>query len=333
LAGTLFQGSYSAGLDVNADGYGDVLVRAWYDRTGNGFYCGRYFLFLGSEAPDTTPALVFDASDFEGRHQREGFCLLPDVNGDGYDDWGMYYVWDDLRYDGYYVFFGSEHPDANYDVELQGNGGWLEWDGQIAGGDFNGDGIGDIVTGLNGGFIDGGEVHIHLGSGWWARQDRAEIIMCGDRDYGEEYRRMGALVGGVGDYNGDGVDDFVVAADDPSLGCDRIVVFAGNRDWRLDVNDKDILKEVDLSLDVSPNPFNDSARLRYVLAKPGAIRLSIYNTQGRLIEPLLNSYQKAGIHNIDIPADRLATGLYLAVLTCDIAGSRKTKCLKMLKIQ
>jgi hypothetical protein len=64
-----------------------------------------------------------------------------------------------------------------------------------------------------------------------------------------------------------------------------------------------------------PNPFNPTTTLRYHLATSGPVRLTIVNMRGQVVANPVNSYQKAGTHEISWSAldhfgQPLASGVY-----------------------
>ena len=64
-----------------------------------------------------------------------------------------------------------------------------------------------------------------------------------------------------------------------------------------------------------PNPFNPSTNLSYTLAEEGAITLSIYDINGRLIENIVDSYQNAGSYNVVWDASTFSSGIYFVMLS------------------
>lgn len=196
--------NHTGGSDVNDDGFHDILVRYLYisNRDIRYYYC----LYLGSDPPSGEIALEWNYNHYEGREMVAGFALLPDVNGDGYDDWGMHYMTENLRDDGYYIFFGGEEPDDEPDVELDGTQDVHPLEAYLVGGDFNQDGFGDVATSSRYGHHAQGEVAIYFGRR--RMREEPDIDINGEEDYDLNY--LGDIIGAIGDYNGDGTDDFVV---------------------------------------------------------------------------------------------------------------------------
>ena len=315
--------NYSSGFDVNGDGYDDILFKSWEQHENDHRMKYWYRLYLGGDPMDTIPAFEFREDHFEGRfvnrEMRHGFSLLSDVNDDGYDDWGIY--WEEWyeRYedDGFFIFFGSEEPDMEPDLELEGHRHlWLD-EGEIAGGDFNGDGIGDIVAGF---YIhpDMGEIHIHFGS---RRIDgETDIYIDSERNYGGEFLRMGYRVGAVGDYNGDGIDDFVTV----DRGRDyhpKVIIFAGDEDWFVGMDDNKMPESYSFSIQANPNPFNSKVTISFSLIQACKVQLTVYDVQGRLVETLENRRIIKGHHRLTWTND--TSGIYFVML--DAGNTRKVK--------
>ena len=317
---------YSSGLDINGDGYDDALIATY--RNPDRFHKSHYSMFLGGDPPDTIPVFEFDYDLYDELKVNQGFSLLPDVNGDGFDDWGVYWYHEDLFRDGYYLFFGGENPDMEVDVELEGNHAIAVLDGDISGGDFNGDGFGDIVTGMSGGFNILGEIHIHFGRP--NIREEADIVINAVRDYGEEFEFLGAALGATGDYNGDGIDDFVSRIDGHPP---KIAVFAGNPDWVVNSVSNDLPDQFQLLFEANPNPFNAEVRLSLSLPYPGNVKMIVYDVYGRLVATVADSLLSDGRHDFMLNGGQLSSGVYFARLVFEGGGKRtgvfkKLVCLK-----
>jgi hypothetical protein len=67
-----------------------------------------------------------------------------------------------------------------------------------------------------------------------------------------------------------------------------------------------------------PNPFRQTTTLRYELAQPQPVTLTVYDVRGRRIATLVDGTQEAGLHEATFDAATLPPGLYLYRLS---AGS------------
>jgi len=313
----------SGGLNINGDDYEDMLVLTYEGENSDSL---TYSLYLGGDPPDTLPAVHVRAGDY---NLTEQFTMLPDVNGDGYDDWGVYWYTARPWNDGFHIFFGSEEPDGEPDVSLEGARGRWPGSGRIAGGDFNGDGFGDIVATTIGG-PDGVETSglmLHFGNRWFdsgEEEQRADIYVDLLSQYGEfdvDFVWGVGPLGAIGDYNDDGCDDFVARAHDKAF------IFAGDEDWVVGVNEPDFPEEYKLSLEATPNPFNDQVTISYQVPVSGEVRLSVYDVQGRLVEQLEDSLEISGEHKLTWQSQ--TSGIYLILLQTETASVvKKVVCIK-----
>ncbi len=66
-----------------------------------------------------------------------------------------------------------------------------------------------------------------------------------------------------------------------------------------------------------PNPFNATTRISYSLPNPEHISLKLFNTEGRRVATIIDSFQRAGSHEIIIDASKLniSSGSYIYRLT------------------
>jgi hypothetical protein len=78
-----------------------------------------------------------------------------------------------------------------------------------------------------------------------------------------------------------------------------------------------------------PNPFNPTTTIRYSLAKAARVELKLYDPTGRQVALLVDADQAAGIQEVTLRADDLASGVYFYRL---IAGDfRETRKMLLLK--
>lgn len=68
-----------------------------------------------------------------------------------------------------------------------------------------------------------------------------------------------------------------------------------------------------------PNPFNPLTALSYTLSTGAQVRLSIWDTAGRLVQTLVDGWQEAGVHAATFDGSNQPAGIYLARLQ---AGNR-----------
>lgn len=159
------------------------------------------------------------------------------------------------------VLFASVGLAAPTVVELSSNPETLEIQGQAAGqelggtglgisrtlttGDLNGDGIGDLVIATPN-YGTTGAVHVVFGRATWPTNlalipDLAEVVIGG----ASSQRLATALA--IGDVNGDGLGDLVVGAntlDAPGLtDCGKVLIYFGRTNWpaALNIADADVI--------------------------------------------------------------------------------------------
>ena len=63
-------------------------------------------------------------------------------------------------------------------------------------------------------------------------------------------------------------------------------------------------------INLAPNPSRGAATLTYIVKNEGNVRVSLYDTAGRLVNNLVDGRKAAGTHSIDINGGNLASGVY-----------------------
>ncbi|WP_375578532.1 HYR domain-containing protein [Marivirga tractuosa] len=202
--------SGSAG-DFNDDGIDDILLSESGGRAGSS--SGNSFIFFGSDQPFNT---TYSVSDFDGE---KGFMTskgrsssaLGDFNNDGIDD--VVVTLTGSFDDDYYILFGDDRNfEPVFDIStLNGTKGFIltsNVGSSMAAGDFNNDGISDLVIGDT---FDG--VYVYLGrergfDNFHFLDDESAFHIEND---GEE-KEFGYSLDGNFDYNGDGISDLLVGA-------------------------------------------------------------------------------------------------------------------------
>jgi len=297
----------AVGGDLNADGYDDIVLRQTISSSD-----AIFRLILGGVAADTTPAWVITPEDFPKKQLNRGqFAILPDINGDGYDEWGMYYCTDTGAFDGVLVFLGKDVPTKVPEINLPGFSSISGTKGDLCGGDFNGDGYGDIVVGNPTSQWYAGEIKMFFGHPGFEPKPTTDIAFIGEGQMGSvEWQVMGYKVGAVADYNGDGVDDFA------ALGNHNLAVFAGSRDWEVNVPvEETVPQSYELSLKTYPNPFNSSIKIEFGGDKERSV-VEVYSVDGRRVCQLFDGYPDVGVNRMEWTAPvQLGAGVYLIVFT------------------
>ncbi|MBY8977381.1 FG-GAP repeat protein [Rhodobacteraceae bacterium NNCM2] len=225
--------------DLNGDGIGDIAISAPF-RTANGeASAGETFVIFGSSAgfgASVSLASLDGSNGFviqgESAEDSIGLSLsgAGDINGDGIDDLLIGAPSSNGSGTGYVVFGSNTGFAAALQLSaLNGANGFAipglavfdrTGDSVSAAGDFNGDGIDDLIIGSSGVTVGGnayaGAVQIIFGSdsGFGASFDLASL----DGTNGvtltvdEAFSGLGLSVSDIGDFNGDGIDDVVVGA-------------------------------------------------------------------------------------------------------------------------
>ncbi|MBC8204620.1 MAG: metallophosphoesterase [FCB group bacterium] len=110
----------------------------------------------------------------------------------------------------------------------------------------------------------------------------------------------------------------------PAGATTTINVFATSRNFN-----PSITSENSLRLEIYPNPFNDNTSIHLHLPKSQNIKLSIYDTTGRLIQELVYGYFACGDYIIPFNGEGLSSGIYFAILKAEA----KTRVEKLLYIK
>jgi hypothetical protein len=325
----------ASGYDVNGDGYDDMLVRGYF-RIDNDPNSGKlaYEIYLGGAPMDTVPDLRWYYDHFGERELRttnsNGWAMLPDINNDGHDDWGMVYwesIWHPDRpsddFSGAYIFFGGEELDIEPDVELSTFPDIAYNGGEILGGDFNEDGIGDIYC--NGAANRGeGMTRFYFGRERWDREPEPDLEYrgrIGEGGYG------GGMCGSVGDYNGDGADDYIMNGLGEGFEFGGLYIVSGFDDGNSVIENVQFPITPLLIYDVFPNPFNNAFTISVEVKDIQNIEVDIFDISGRRIESLHSGNLKVGVHRFNWESDN--SGIYFVVLSSDQGREiRKVVCVR-----
>ncbi|MBZ0268671.1 integrin alpha, partial [bacterium] len=231
-AGATFGWSVAGAGDVNGDGYADVVVGARYF-DGALSNEGRAFVFLGAASGmDSTAARTADGGQANA-YFGWSVASAGDVNGDGFADVVVGAYQADVQWldDGEARIYlggpaGTAAEPAWTASSLQ-QGAAFGW--SVAGaGDVDGDGFGDVVVGAH--FHDDGQDNEGAAMLFRGGAEAPSAASWWKGSGGPAAVSYGFAVGFVGDVNGDGYTDVLVAdplADVVSAGEGRADVFFG----------------------------------------------------------------------------------------------------------
>lgn len=218
----------SAG-DVNGDGYGDLIVGARYFDNGNANE-GAAFVYQGSSIGLTSTAASMIESNQGDAWLGFAVSSAGDVNGDGYSDILVgSYAFDHGQTDEgqVFVYHGSAGTIGST-PRVVSNGtasGALLGSSVSIIGDYNGDGLDDIVAGapnFDGGQVGEGAVFLSFGDATTGTNSMKKL------ESDQLNAKLGCSVASAGDQNGDGFDDLVIGATGGTFGGNTGVAYVYN---------------------------------------------------------------------------------------------------------
>jgi len=313
------------GGDFNGDGRKDIAANRRYDESSG--LNGQVYMYFGGPAFDTLPDLVITRPGAFAMHQNywgDRMACVGDYNGDGYDD--LYVGAHPSSDTTAYIYFGGPGLDTLSDIIIPGKADFV-----APAGDVNDDGYDDFIRGYPLPYSGAGYVEIFLGgpeadSVWDVRIHNLSIP-------GLQYE-VGRSCTGIGDFNGDGIDDFAFSAEGSSNE-GLVYIYAG---WSgsLDVEyEYDPIFPEDYTLSQNyPNPFNASTRIEFGLPLRSHVLLTVYNILGKEVRVLVEDELSGGSYRVewdgrDDRGNPVASGVYLYELKAgETVHSRKMVLLK-----
>lgn len=199
--------------DVNGDGFDDVVIGAWQNDDG-GSQAGKLYVYYGSAA-GVSPLAPFTAMGAAESELGAAVAGAGDVNGDGYADILAGAYRDDangINAGAVRLYLGSPTGPALPAIAVaRGEAAGDELGFAVnAAGDINGDGFDDLLAGayLNGESASmAGKAYAYGGC---VDGILPGAVFSATGEAGAD--RFGRAVAGIGDVNGDGVDDIAVGA-------------------------------------------------------------------------------------------------------------------------
>lgn len=222
-----------------------------------------------------------------------------DLNGDGFDE-----LIHDIGEQGVHVFWGRTLPSETPDVTLIYQTGPEPQPALFvrSAGDLNGDGYEDVV-------ITNDLDNNHFGS----------LAVFGGNHYirtspiwVEDGSPGGLLVGirhaaGLGDVDGDGLDDLAVGCQHGSNLRGRVVIFSGDSSLIVPADEYDPIP-FDFAMSIYPNPANGIINIAFEGSSYHGGDLNIYNLLGQQVAEVT---LPSGAASVGYDVSALATGIYL----------------------
>ena len=306
------------GFDYNGDGYSDFIIGHDENREFT-----RMEVFDGGEELSYEPRFVWDWDSVIVDDTLLVNSVSPrmDMNGDGKDDFAVS-VEGPLRGTdlpiGYRGLLFSDGEIGSFAPDI-----FLHFGKNVSIGDVNDDGFNDMLVSDH--YWHPQRVCLILGSPWMTGQP---AFVIDEDDIWEYYRYgIGDEIAPCGDINGDGINDFMFSqTESQGAGSDgSVMIVGGSREWERGVADKERqLPPVNMSMSVSPNPFNSIVSILYSTPPLSDCELTILDISGREIE-------RADVSSGDgvYPWTAPESGLYIVRLSSgNQQTARKLVCVK-----
>ncbi|MBK6772320.1 MAG: FG-GAP repeat protein [Ignavibacteria bacterium] len=213
-----FGASVSTAGDVNDDGYSDVIIGSY----GYSSFTGRTYIFYGGAIMNSLPDVTMTG---EAANSAFGYSVSEagDVNGDGFADAyvGAY---------GYssskgraYLFYGGTSMNNTVDIYMTGDTTLNLFGYSVSGGgDVNGDGFADMISGAYGNNSNKGRAYVYTNTRTGV--DIPDLIFKGEA----AADAFGVAVSDAGDVNHDGYNDVIVGARWANANNGRAYIYYGS---------------------------------------------------------------------------------------------------------
>jgi hypothetical protein len=293
-------------IDFNGDNKLDICINLQADQDTSGYV----YIFLGENFGSEPDILIGQPIELELNHPRDfahSLFGVGDFDGDGWDDLSVIYIRGAPRH---LIYKCGPQADTLFDYRLDNAADWI-----AGAGDVNGDGYDDIICGGSGRYR--GAVFIYLGG---IEADSIFDMSIGRYDLPPLFLDdIGWRTSSAGDFNGDGIDDFMFSCQNFAHGePGDVFVFSGSEEIITDIeNDSpSFLPEKMELMQNHPNPFNASTSIEFTISARSCVTITIYNLHGQEVRTIIEKTLPAGKHIVfwdgkNSDDQEAASGVYL----------------------
>jgi len=315
--------------EFNGDGYWDLAVASYLNLDT----CKIKF-YWGGPSFDTIPDFIISSTlTLLG----DKMLYIDDFNGDLFGD--IFIA--GTANEPYGIFYGGPDFDDKIDIIINParvGGGYFGIDSYDIAGDINNDGYTDIILGHAASIAALYEAHIFLGGPTTDTIRYSDIYIENSMIPGSQ-AYFGDEVAGIGDFNGDGIDDFAVRSQTASGGINwwgEVNFFAGWDDSHTDVPyeyERTLPNDFMLKQNF-PNPFNATTTISFEIPRGDRISLSIYDITGRKVRTLIEHELHAGSYIVrwngrNDNGEEISSGVYL----CRLEGVGCNETMKVILLK
>ncbi|MBL7808441.1 MAG: DUF4331 family protein, partial [Saprospiraceae bacterium] len=116
--------------------------------------------------------------------------------------------------------------------------------------------------------------------------------------------------------------------------CGGTVAGSGNRNQDLSggisgANETQLGESTKIQAMSYPNPFTESANIRFLVESPTDVRIDVFDRSGKLVQSLVNAPYEPGEYEVRFDAATVPAGIYFARITNN--QGKETQVLKLLK--
>lgn len=305
--------------DVNQDGFDDILIGA----PGCNGRLGRAYLVFGGSNIGLENAKVFEG-DFAYGSFGKYVAGLGDINGDGYNDFGV-------ASDKYLKIFSGNA--FNLILKMQAPSKWGTFYGINSANNINYDGYSDFMISLWDSLsLYHGRIALYLGSNSIDTIPEYNIMGLGNGFFGFS-------IDIAGDVNNDGKQEIIISEQSvyvtEKVGAGKVYIYTFNKTDDLTKRDFKTLSQNFKLCQNHPNPFNYQTTIEFILSYSTRAFLDILDIKGRIVINCFDSEFTKGTYvytwdGKDDSGKTVPCGIYFCRLSVMSGAKTQTRVIKML---